>query len=132
MPPILVNNDDNDDDESTLLEDASSSYSAFKKNRQVVQQQVHQTETHNLVPIQNQNQNQLATLSLLTRASSNATAKQVVKHVRRRLKAASKNEVFEEPTIRYGVLDSTGHLGLVVSDRDGVVRARQPRKGEWL
>ncbi|KAK1779427.1 hypothetical protein QBC45DRAFT_450958 [Copromyces sp. CBS 386.78] len=75
-----------------------------------------------------QRQHQLA--SLIANCSSNASAEQMVELILKRAGADSTRS--KEPAVQYGVLDGTGLLGFAISDANGVVHARRPRKGEML
>ncbi|KAK3953909.1 hypothetical protein QBC32DRAFT_337808 [Pseudoneurospora amorphoporcata] len=75
-----------------------------------------------------QRQHQLA--SLIANCSSNASAEQMVELILKTAGADSTRS--KEPAVQYGVLDGTGLLGFAISDANGVVHARKPRKGEML
>lgn len=80
-----------------------------------------------------QRQHQLA--SLLANCSSNASAKELVKSIRQRAEPGGnveKGKKNMEPVVQYGVLDGTGLLGFAISDANGFVHARPPRKKEML
>ncbi|KAK3392633.1 hypothetical protein B0T20DRAFT_360744 [Sordaria brevicollis] len=83
---------------------------------------------------QKQRQHQLA--SLLANCSSNASAQKLVKSIRQGVQQpggnSEKGMKTAEPVVQYGVLDGTGLLGFAISDANGVVHARPPRKNEML
>ena len=112
-----------------------------------------ETATTSIVspPPSHQIHNQLAALPLLASGSSNASAKQIVKHIRRRTQHPGGGirmddddvdhedggtpKYTREPRIQYGVLHATGRLGFAVSDPDGeddVPPAQKPRRGDLL
>lgn len=75
-----------------------------------------------------QRQHQLG--SLLASCSSNESAEKLLESVAQMAGAGGRDS--EEPVVQYGVLDGTGLLGFAISDANGVVHARMPRKGELL
>ena len=106
------------DSSLTVVEQEMSDYDHHNQNQQ------QHTHTHTLAPI-------------LAGCSSNSSASQIVKHIRRRTVAMNgKGGLIrnKEPRVQYGVEESSGRLAFVVIERgeEGETLVRPPRRKEML